>query len=57
MEETLNFMAGETVQVFVEVGPGKVLSSLIKRTIKNVTILNCEDSTSIKKALAILKEV
>jgi [acyl-carrier-protein] S-malonyltransferase len=56
-EDTLHYMAGEAVQIFVEVGPGKVLSGLVKRTIKNVTILSCEDSTSIKKALAILKEV
>jgi [acyl-carrier-protein] S-malonyltransferase len=56
-EDTLNFLNSEGVQIFVEVGPGKVLAGLVKRTIKNVTILNCEDSTSIKKALAILKEV
>lgn len=56
-EDTLQFLGGEGVQIFVEVGPGKVLSGLVKRTIKNVTILGCEDSTSIKKALAILKEV
>jgi [acyl-carrier-protein] S-malonyltransferase len=56
-EDTLKFLAGEAVQIFVEVGPGKVLAGLVKRTLKDVTILNCEDSTSMKKALAILKEV
>jgi [acyl-carrier-protein] S-malonyltransferase len=45
------------VEVFVEIGPGKVLSGLVKKTIKGVTIVNCEDSTSVKKALEILKEV
>ena len=56
-EDTLQFMALEGVKTFVEVGPGKVLSGLVKKTIKDVAILNCEDSTSMKKALAILKEV
>lgn len=56
-EDSLQFMAGQGVQTYVEVGPGKVLSGLVKKTIKDAVILNCEDSTSIKKALAILKEV
>jgi hypothetical protein len=44
-------------QIFCEVGPGKVLAGLVKKTLNNAIILNCEDSGSLKKALAILKEV
>lgn len=56
-EDTVTYLSSAGVEVFVEVGPGKVLSGLVKKTIKGVKTLNCEDSESIKKALAILKEV
>lgn len=56
-EDTVNFLHQQGVEFFVEIGPGKVLSGLVKKTIKGVNIMNCEDLTSIKKALEILKEV
>lgn len=56
-EDTVNFLHQEGVEIFVEVGPGKVLSGLIKKTIKGAVILNCEDTASIKKVLEILREV
>jgi [acyl-carrier-protein] S-malonyltransferase len=39
----------------VEVGPGKVLSGLVRRIDKNVEVLNVEDPSSLEKALAVLK--
>ena len=56
-EDTLHYLSNNNVKIFVEVGPGKVLSGLVKKTVKDATILNCEDLGSIKKSLAILKEV
>ncbi len=56
-EDSINFLHQNGVEVFIEVGPGKVLSGLIKKTIKGAVIVNCEDMASIKKALEILKEV
>lgn len=56
-EDTLNYFESQGVNIYVEVGPGKVLSGLVKRTIKGATIVNCEDLSSVKKALAILREV
>ncbi len=56
-EDTVNFLHQKGVEIFVEIGPGKVLSGLIKKTTKGATIVNCEDMASIKKALEILKEV
>ena len=56
-EDTLQYLGKQGVTVFLEVGPGKVLSGLVKKTVKEATILNCEDSGSLKKALAILEEV
>ncbi len=56
-EDSLNYLRGQGVDTFIEVGPGKVLSGLVKKTLKDATFVNCEDMSSIKKALAILKEV
>ncbi len=56
-EDSINYLYQKGVEVFIEIGPGKVLSGLIKKTIKGATIVNCEDMASIKKALEILKEV
>ncbi len=36
----------------VELGPGKVLSGLVKRISKNLEVLNVEDAASLDKALA-----
>lgn len=42
---------------FIEVGPGKVLSGLIKKISRDVTILNVEDRASLEKVLALTREV
>lgn len=42
---------------FVEVGPGRVLSGLIKKISREVTILNVEDRVSLEKFLALTREV
>lgn len=56
-EDTINYLKEQGVSIFIEVGPGKVLSGLVKKTFKEATTVNCEDLTSIKKALAIFREV
>lgn len=40
---------------FVELGPGKVLTGLVKRTLKGVTAMNIEDEKTLSKALETLK--
>ncbi len=41
---------------FVEVGPGKVLSGLVKRIDKSAEVFNVEDKASLEKTLAALRE-
>lgn len=50
-EDSIRNMVGNGVNTFIEVGPGRVLSGLIKRIDSAVRILNVEDSGSLQKTL------
>lgn len=54
-EESVQLLYQKGVRVFVEVGPGKVLTGLIKKTLKNVLLLNVEDEASLQLTLKKLK--
>ncbi len=56
-EECVQGMLAMGVDTFLEVGPGKVLSGLIKRISRDATILNIEDRASLEKILALTREV
>lgn len=47
-EQSVNTMAGLGATRFVEIGPGKVLSGLVKRITKEVSTANVEDLASLK---------
>ena len=47
-------LAAEGVTTFIEVGPGTVLSGLVRKVAKGVTTLNVEDPASLEKTLAAL---
>lgn len=42
---------------FVELGPNKVLTGLVRKTLKDVTALNVENEKTLEKAIEILKNV
>jgi [acyl-carrier-protein] S-malonyltransferase len=54
-ENSILNMAGAGIDTFVEVGPGKVLSGLIKRISPDARILNVQDRESLDKTLEALK--
>ena len=54
---TIVNLISEGVDIFVEIGPGKVLSGLIKKTDREVNILNVEDLATLSKAIDFLKAV
>ncbi|MDH4099104.1 MAG: ACP S-malonyltransferase [Nitrospirota bacterium] len=50
-EDSINLMAKRGITTFVEIGPGKVLSGLIRKINKDVTVINVEDAASLKTAI------
>ncbi len=53
--DELNAMNEAGIDRFVELGPNKVLTGLVKKTLKGVTNVNIENNETLDKALAALK--
>lgn len=49
-EQSVHAMINQGVTRFVEIGPGKVLTGLVKRINKEMTLVNIEDTASVKAA-------
>lgn len=56
-EDSIRKIFQSGTKVFIEVGPGKVLSGLIKRIEPEAVIFNVEDIESLEKTVAGLKEI
>jgi [acyl-carrier-protein] S-malonyltransferase len=55
-QESIELLVREGVTTFVEVGPGTVLSGLIRKIHKDARVLSVEDAGSLEKTAAALKE-
>jgi [acyl-carrier-protein] S-malonyltransferase len=53
-EDSLKVMQAFGVDTFIEAGPGKVLSGLVRRTLEGVRVFNVEDRESLEKTLSAL---
>jgi len=49
-EDTVRHMAGRGVSVFVEVGPGRTLASLIRRILPEAVVIGVSDTDSLRRA-------
>ena len=47
--ETINFIMNENINKFIEIGPGKVLSGLVKRINRNADLLQINNIEDLKK--------
>ena len=56
-EDSVRNMVGTGIDTIIEVGPGKVLTGLIKRIEPSVRLFNVEDTASLNKTLEELKAV
>ena len=54
--ESLILMSQKGVKNFIEIGPGKVLTGMVKRTIKNVNCFSINSITDIKNLINELKK-
>ena len=54
--ECIQLLIAQGATHFIEVGPGKVLSGLMRQIDRNQKTLNVEDSASLDKTLAALAE-
>ncbi len=50
-EDSIREMIAQDVRIFVEVGPGRVLSGLLRQIDRSVRCLNVEDSTSLQSTI------
>lgn len=53
--DELNVMKNDGFDVYVELGPGKVLTGLVGKTLKEVKALNIENAETLKSALELIK--
>lgn len=54
-QRTLENMAKDGYDTFVEVGAGKTLTGFVKKTLPDATVVNIQDAESLSAALAVLK--
>lgn len=56
-EESIRLLVSAGFDTFIEIGPSKVLSGLIKKICRETLICNVEDLRSLEKVLALIREV
>lgn len=56
-QQSIELLARQGTDTFVEVGPGRVLSGLVSKIAKGARVLNVEDPESLEKTVAALKGV
>jgi [acyl-carrier-protein] S-malonyltransferase len=54
-EDIIRTMIKDGVDVFVEIGPGKVLSRFVKKVDRKATVMNVEDISSLEKTIECFK--
>ena len=56
-QQSVEYLIGQGASVFVEVGPGRVLSGLIRKIDRRVKVLNVEDCETLENVSKVLEEV
>jgi [acyl-carrier-protein] S-malonyltransferase len=55
-QETIENMAADGIELFIELGPGQTLTGLVKKTLPAARALNVADAESLEAALSSIKE-
>lgn len=53
---SVEYLAGEGVTTFIEIGPGQALTGMVKRIAKGVTLMNVSSGADITKVASTLRE-
>lgn len=56
-QETIENMKSDGINTFIEIGPGKTLSGLVRKIDDSLITMNIEDSNTLMKTMATLKEL
>lgn len=54
--QSLQYMIGQGVEAFIEIGPGKALSTFVKKTDRNIPVYSVDSIESLNKMLGALKD-
>ena len=54
--QSLQYMIGQGVEAFIEIGPGKALSAFVKKTDRNIPVYSVDSIESLNKMLGALKD-
>lgn len=54
--QSIEYMIDQGVEAFIEIGPGKSLSSFVKKTNRKVPVYNVENSAGLNKMKGLLKD-
>ena len=54
--ESIINMSNANINNFIEIGPGKVLSGMVKRTVKNINCFSINSIDDMKKTINELKK-
>ncbi|QKS71470.1 ACP S-malonyltransferase [Paenalkalicoccus suaedae] len=55
-EDTISYLVDQGVDTFIEAGPGKVLSGLVKKVSRRATVLPVYDNDTLEAALQVVEE-
>ncbi|MCL1827075.1 MAG: ACP S-malonyltransferase [Candidatus Cloacimonetes bacterium] len=55
--DTIKYLASSGVKIFIEFGPQKVLSGMIRQIADDVTILNIDKNDDIKQVISVMEEL
>jgi [acyl-carrier-protein] S-malonyltransferase len=54
---TVEYLVGEGITTFIEIGPGQALSGMVKRIAKGVTLYNVSNAAEIAKVASSLRSL
>lgn len=54
-EDSIRYMESKGIDTIIEIGPGRTLSSFIRKTAKSIRVLNIENAEDLEKVILLLK--